>query len=110
MNQAAQAQISQKGGLWRADVLTSVLLHLAVVALLAYWTPKVAPRVLLDTHLPIDIVTIDEFTRLLDKPKPQETAEQAPPPAQQNYGRQLADMADMQAIEQQPQRQSCKRP
>ncbi len=83
MNQAAQAQISQKGGLWRADVLTSVLLHLTVVALLAYWTPKVAPRVLLDTHLPIDIVTIDEFTRLLDKPKPQETVEQTPPPAPQ---------------------------
>lgn len=83
----------------RPDVLGSLGLHIGLVCILSFWTPVMSDRVLTDNALPIEMISIDEFTQLLEKPKPPEQVateppsspreqtaapEQAPPPAPQS--------------------------
>lgn len=83
----------------RPDLLGSLGLHLGLVLVLSFWTPMMSDRVLRDSALPIEMITIDEFTQLLQKSKPPKPTpelqkaqaqerkaapEQAPPPAAQS--------------------------
>lgn len=64
----------------RSDLMGSLGLHLGLILLLTFWTPMIPDRVLTDNALPIDIITLDEFTRLLETPKPPETVKSQPAP------------------------------
>lgn len=61
------------------DLLASLLLHALVVLAIGLWTPSLRESTLSDQSLPIDIITIDEFTKLVEETaKPQEEAAQEP--------------------------------
>lgn len=64
----------------RPDLMGSLGLHLGLILLLTFWTPMMPERVLTDSALPIDIITLDEFTRLLASPKPPEIVKSRPAP------------------------------
>ena len=49
------------------NFLASLLLHLGLVAMLGFWTPMMHKSRLTDQNLPIDIITIDQFTKLVEQ-------------------------------------------
>lgn len=73
------------------DLLASLALHALVVLAIGFWTPSLRDATMSDQSLPIEVITIDEFTKLLEestRPKeaqPEETdpvvLEQSPAPA-----------------------------
>ncbi len=64
----------------RPDLIGSLGLHVGLILLLTFWTPIIPDRVLTDNALPIDIITLDEFTRLLETPEtPKAEENQAAP-------------------------------
>lgn len=71
--------------LLRPDVLASLALHGLMVVAVMLWQPRLSDTDVLDTTLPIDIITLDEFTRLIEetaKPDKDETVTpETPPPA-----------------------------
>lgn len=69
---AAPAIMASDRGFLRADLVSSLVLHIAIILLVAFWAPRVPPSMLQDTSLPIDIITIDEFTQLQEKATPQD--------------------------------------
>ena len=61
------------------DLLASVFLHLLVVVAIGFWTPSLSDRNISDQTLPIEVINIDEFTKLLeDTAKPDEAEETKP--------------------------------
>jgi len=82
MSQAtAPVMMASDDGFMRADVLSSLALHLIVILLVAFWAPSVPPSMLQDASLPIDIITLDEFTQLQEKDKPQDKPLDKPAPS-----------------------------
>lgn len=57
------------------DLLASLSLHIGLAALVTLWTPFMHRTDLIDRSLPVEIITIDEFTRLME-PKPTPPEEQ----------------------------------
>lgn len=51
----------------RPDLIASLALHAALVAAIMLWQPHVKNVPPLDTSLPIEIITLDDFTRLLEE-------------------------------------------
>lgn len=51
---------------FRADVLGSLALHLGLALLVTLWSPMLRDMDSLDPVLPIDIITLDEFTQLIE--------------------------------------------
>lgn len=55
------------------DLLASLVLHALVVLAIGFWTPSLRDTNLPDQSLPIDVITIDEFTKLIEEAaKPEE--------------------------------------
>jgi len=57
------------------DLLASLLLHAFIVLAIGFWTPSLRDADLPDQSLPIDVITIDEFTKLMEdtaKPEPKD--------------------------------------
>lgn len=52
--------------LLRGDLLASLALHGLLVALVVFWRPSLSDADLTDTSLPIEVITLDEFTRLIE--------------------------------------------
>jgi outer membrane biosynthesis protein TonB len=59
------------------DLAGSLGLHVGLALLVGLWTPFLQRPDLIDQSLPVDIITVEEFTRLLEAPEPQEPT---PPP------------------------------
>lgn len=65
----------------RPDVLGSLALHIGLALLVTLWTPMLRDMDLLDQTLPIEIITIDEFTQLIeDTAKPPDPLDAPEPP------------------------------
>lgn len=66
----------------RSDLAGSLALHAGLALAVTLWTPMLHNPELLDRTLPVDIVTIDEFTRLMEKrPQEEDAAKPEPVPA-----------------------------
>lgn len=50
----------------RIDLLASLTLHGLLLALIVFWRPGLSDTDLVDTTLPIEVITLDEFTRLIE--------------------------------------------
>ena len=63
------------------DISASLVLHVTLAVVVGFWTPVMTTLDTNDTLLPVEIVTVEEFTRLTrDKPK-KEILEKEPAPA-----------------------------
>ncbi len=63
------------------DISASLGLHVALAVIVGFWTPVMTALDTNDALLPVEIVTVEEFTRLTrDKPK-KEILEKEPAPA-----------------------------
>ena len=63
------------------DISASLGLHVALAVVVGFWTPVMTALDTNDALLPVEIVTVEEFTRLTrDKPK-KEILEKEPAPA-----------------------------
>ena len=58
------------------DLLASLLLHGVVVLVIGFWTPSLRDNTLPDHSLPIEVITIDEFTKLIEETAKPETEDQ----------------------------------
>ena len=56
------------------DLLGSLGLHIGLAMLVALWTPLMHRSDIIDQSLPVDIITVDEFTRLMEA-KPEKEIE-----------------------------------
>lgn len=63
------------------DLAGSLGLHIGLAIIFSLWTPFMHRPDLLDQSLPIDIITVEEFTRLMQQPKKPKVEPEAPPPA-----------------------------
>lgn len=52
--------------LLRPDLLASLALHGTLVFFVMFWQPNLSETDNLDTSLPIEVITLDEFTRLIE--------------------------------------------
>ena len=63
----------------RPDLFASIALHCLLVFVIMFWKPGLSETDSLDTSLPIEVITLDEFTRLIEetaRPEPNETVQQ----------------------------------
>ena len=63
----------------RPDLFVSILLHGLLAFFIVFWKPGLSETDSLDTNLPIEVITLDEFTRLIEKtaqPEPNETVKE----------------------------------
>lgn len=63
----------------RPDLLASIALHGLLVFFIVFWQPGLSETDPLDTSLPIEVISLDEFTRLIEetaKPTPDETVKE----------------------------------
>lgn len=60
------------------DLLSSLGLHIGLAMLVALWTPLMHRSDMIDQSLPVDIITVDEFTRLMEAPREKEQQEERP--------------------------------
>lgn len=68
----------------RPDILASLALHGALVFSVMFWKPGLSETDTVDTSLPIEVITLDEFTRLIEetaRPKPNEAVIEETPEA-----------------------------
>lgn len=91
--------------LLRPDLLASILLHSALVAFVVLWKPGLSETDARDTSLPIEVITLDEFTRLIEetaKPEPKQPIEAPEPPAAAAHERAAAEAAPAQSADAMP--------
>ncbi len=58
-----------------SDLFGSMVLHGAVVVLFGLWTPMMSKTMHDDQTLPIDIITVDEFTRIIEESRERDRKE-----------------------------------
>ena len=69
------------------DLPAALAVHIAIILLVAFWSPFMSLQKFEDYTLPIEIITIDEFTRIIEeaksapKPKPKAKAKPRSVPA-----------------------------
>ena len=64
----------------RPDLLASLALHGLLVFFIIFWKPGLSETDPLDTSLPIEVITLDEFTRLIEdtaRPEPNRQVDEA---------------------------------
>ena len=49
------------------NFLTSLALHAGLIFIIGFWTPMLNKARMTDQNLPIEIITIDQFTRLVEE-------------------------------------------
>jgi hypothetical protein len=60
------------------NFLSSLLMHAGLAVIIGFWTPMMNKSVLTDQNLPIEIITIDQFTKLVEQTAmPNKPAEKA---------------------------------
>ena len=60
------------------NFLSSLLMHAGLAVIIGFWTPMMNKSRLTDQNLPIEIITIDQFTKLVEQTAmPNKPAEKA---------------------------------
>ncbi len=84
------------------ELLASLVLHGMVVLAIGLWTPSLQDSTLSDQSLPIEIITIDEFTKLLeDTAQPEEEPREEPVAFEQAAAPEALQPDAMPVLEQQ---------
>lgn len=60
------------------NFLASLALHAGLIFIIGFWTPMLNQARMTDQNLPIEIITIDQFTRLVEEATMPDEAKGAP--------------------------------
>jgi uncharacterized membrane protein YraQ (UPF0718 family) len=92
------------------NFLASLLLHAGLAVIIGFWTPMMNKSRLTDQNLPIEIITIDQFTKLVEQTtmpdKPAEKAASQPTAHEHSGAPEAANQSAMPLLRRQLRRRA----